>query len=81
MTEPWTRTLAVDGYHDWISADGQWKAAEGHNEEARRDGKPWTLFRRSERGAWRRVQECKTLAEARGVVLASDLGREEEPSP
>ena len=68
MTAPWTRELASDGYHDWTSASGAWKAAKGHNEEQRREGKPWTLFQRGERGAWWDTGNFRTLAEAKAFA-------------
>ena len=67
----WSRVKAAERgreWTDWISEDGQWRAAEGYDEPARlEDGRPWTLFRRLT-GVWRWVSTHASLAAAKGAA-------------
>lgn len=58
---------------DWVSEDGVWTIGEGHDEEARRAGRPWTLHRRVD-GKLRWVDTTSTLAAAKS--LAEKLAQE-----
>lgn len=63
----WKKSPAEEGgksWLDWVSEDGNWKAAEGYDEEARRDGRPWSLFHRVD-GRWRWTGTHKSLADAK----------------
>lgn len=53
---------------DWVSEDGNWKAAEGYDELARRSGSPWSLFRRVD-GRWRWVSVNESLASAKSQAV------------
>lgn len=69
---PWRREKAEDRgreWTDWLSADGTWKAAEGHDEPARADRRPWTLFRVNERGQFRSVRAVASLAAAKALAI------------
>jgi len=73
----WTKLRSEENgktWLDWVSIDDCWKAAEGHDEPARKEGRPWTLFRR-EKGQWRWVAAVKSLNDAK--ALAASL---EEPT-
>jgi hypothetical protein len=64
----WSRVRVVENELMWVdhvSGDGIWAIAQGHNEQEKREGKPWALLYERKRAIayFATVEEAKKYAE------------------
>ena len=65
MTMRWSRVHAAERGREYLDhVAGPFRIAEGYDEPARREGRPWTLFERQRaKGSFKTLADAKKAAQ------------------